>query len=92
MAVAYFFILILILLSGLFTSVKSMPFWAQILTYFNPLSYFIESLRFIFLKASSNALFEPEILDSMLLRNFLALIIFAIFFNLWAIFSYKKQS
>lgn len=86
MFVSYFFILILILLSGLFTSIKSMPLWAQMLTLANPLRYFIESLRAIFLKGDS-------LLDSPFLWwDLCALVGFAFVFNLWAIISYKKQS
>lgn len=86
MFVSYFFILILILLSGLFTSIKSMPLWAQMLTLANPLRYFIESLRAIFLKGDS-------LLDSPFLWwDLCALVGFALVFNLWAIISYKKQS
>lgn len=86
MFVSYFFILILILLSGLFTSIKSMPLWAQMLTLANPLRYFIESLRAIFLKGDS-------LLDSAFLWwDLCALVGFALVFNLWAIVSYKKQS
>lgn len=86
MFVSYFFILILILLSGLFTSIKSMPLWAEMLTLANPLRYFIESLRAIFLKGDS-------LLDSPFLWwNLCALVGFALVFNLWAIASYKKQS
>lgn len=83
MFVIYFFVLILILLSGLFTSIKSMPLWAQYLTIFNPLRYFIEALREIYLKGS-------HFIE--LYTHFLALLAFATFFNLWAIFSYKKRS
>ena len=86
MFVSYFFILILILLSGLFTSIKSMPLWAEMLTLANPLRYFIESLRAIFLKGDS-------LLNSPFLWwNLCALVGFALVFNLWAIASYKKQS
>ncbi len=86
MFVSYFFILILILLSGLFTSIKSMPLWAEMLTLANPLRYFIESLRAIFLKGDS-------LLDSPFLwKDLCALLCFALIFNLWAIVSYKKQS
>lgn len=86
MFVSYFFILILILLSGLFTSIKSMPLWAQMLTLANPLRYFIESLRAIFLKGDS-------LLDSPFLWwDLCALVGFALVFNLWAIVSYKKQN
>lgn len=82
MFVIFFFVLILVLMSGLFTSIKSMPSWAYYLTYINPLKYFIESLRLIFLKGST-------IFD--IWHNLLALIIFAFIFNLWAIVSYKKR-
>lgn len=86
MFVSYFFILILILLSGLFTSIKSMPLWAEMLTLANPLRYFIESLRAIFLKGDS-------LLDSAFLWwNLCVLLCFGIALNLWAIVSYKKQS
>lgn len=86
MFVSYFFILILILLSGLFTSIKSMPLWAQMLTLANPLRYFIESLRAIFLKGDS-------LIDTPFLWwNLCVLLCFGIALNLWAIVSYKKQS
>lgn len=86
MFVSYFFILILILLSGLFTSIKSMPLWAEMLTLANPLRYFIESLRAIFLKGDS-------LLNSPFLWwNLCVLLCFGIALNLWAIVSYKKQS
>lgn len=42
MFVMFFFMLILMLMSGLFTPVSSMPEWAQVITYFNPLKYFME--------------------------------------------------
>ena len=85
MFVSYFFILILLLLSGLFTSVKSMPFWAQILTYANPLRYFIESLRAIFLRGEN--LFN----SANLTLNLALLFVFALVLNAWAIQSYKKR-
>lgn len=85
MFVSYFFILILLLLSGLFTSVKSMPFWAQILTYANPLRYFIESLRAIFLRGEN--LFN----SANLTLNLTLLFVFALALNAWAIQSYKKR-
>ena len=85
MFVSYFFILILLLLSGLFTSIKSMPFWAELLTYANPLRYFIESLRAIFLKG------ENLLNSASLWADLGVLICFAIAFNAWAVMSYKKR-
>lgn len=83
MFVMYFFMLILILLSGLFTPVSSMPEWAQMITKINPLSYFIQVMRSIYLKGSNL---------TELLPQFLALCGFAILFNAWAIISYKKSN
>lgn len=82
MFVMYFFIMILLLMSGLFTPVNSMPLWAQIITILNPLKYFIDVMRLVYLKGS-------EI--SNLLPQFIALCCFAIGFNIWAVFSYKKS-
>lgn len=82
MFVIYFFMLILMLMSGLFTPINSMPKWAMDLTAINPLRYFIESLRMLYLKGSPL---------QVLWKNFAALASFAIFFNTWAVVSYKKR-
>lgn len=37
--------MIFILMSGLFTPVASMPEWAQVITIFNPLKYFMQVMR-----------------------------------------------
>ena len=47
--------MIFVLLSGLYTSISSMPEWAQWITKFNPVSYFIEVMRMIVLKGSNLA-------------------------------------
>jgi len=52
MFLCWFFIVIFILLSGLFTPIESMPRWAQILTDFIPMKYFIQTLRAIILKGA----------------------------------------
>ena len=52
MLTAFFIILPFILLSGFFFSIRSMPLPAQLFTYINPLRYFIESARGIFLKGT----------------------------------------
>lgn len=82
MFVIYFFMLILMLMSGLFTPISSMPKWAMDLTTINPLRYFIESLRMLYLKGSPLP---------VLWKNFAALFAFALFFNTWAVISYKKR-
>jgi ABC-2 type transport system permease protein len=52
MFITWFFVMIFILMSGLFTPVESMPDWAQIVDYFNPVAYFIKINRMIMLKGS----------------------------------------
>ncbi|UOK41997.1 MULTISPECIES: ABC transporter permease [Flavobacterium] len=81
MFVMYFFMLILILMSGLFTPVQSMPEWAQLITTFNPLKYFMQVMRMVYLKGSG---------FSDLGTQFFALSCFALFFNLWAVLNYRK--
>jgi len=82
MFVMFFFMLIIILLSGLFTPISSMPKWAQIVTSINPLKYFMEVMRAVYLKGSSIAELLPQ---------FFALCGFAVVFNGWAVLSYKKS-
>jgi ABC-2 type transport system permease protein len=83
MFVMFFFIMVLILMSGLFTPINSMPPWAKAITLFNPLRYFIEVMRMVFLKGSVLADLIPQML---------ALVGFAIFFNTWAVISYRKTN
>ncbi|MCD7935630.1 MAG: ABC transporter permease [Tannerellaceae bacterium] len=83
MFVMFFFMLILILLSGLFTPVSSMPDWAQWVSRVNPLSYFIQVMRAIYLKGSGIRELLPQLFS---------LLGFALVFNLWAVWSYRKSS
>jgi ABC-2 type transport system permease protein len=83
MFVIFFFVMILVLMSGLFTPVSSMPRWAQTLTCFNPLRYFMEVMRGVFLKGSALRDLLPQLF---------ALTGFAVVFNLWAVASYRKRN
>jgi ABC-2 type transport system permease protein len=83
MLVSFFITMIFNLLSGLYTPIESMPAWAQLITKFNPVSYFIEVMRMVVLKGSGLADIKYQIL---------ALIGFAVFFNGWAILNYRKRS
>ena len=83
MSLAFFFLMIFILMGGLFTSIESMPVWAQWIAKFNPLAYFIEVMRMVIMKGSGFRDIQ---------RHFLIMGGFAIFFNLWAVFSYRKTS
>ncbi|HBX45069.1 ABC transporter permease [Limibacterium fermenti] len=78
-----FFILIIYLLSGMFTPVSSMPYWAQIIAYCNPLTYFVQVLRLLYLNGSRFA----DIAQSTGI-----ILIFGIILNLWAVISYKKRT
>jgi ABC-2 type transport system permease protein len=81
MFIAYFFMMTFILLGGLFAPIENMPDWARIMTYINPVSYFIEVMRMIVLKGSG---------FTDLLKHFGIIIIFAVVFNALAILNYKK--
>ena len=83
MFVMFFFIMIFILMSGLFTPVASMPQWAQVITIFNPLKYFMQVMRLVYLKGCAFVELIPQ---------FLALCTFAVALNVWAVLSYKKSS
>jgi ABC-2 type transport system permease protein len=52
MFISWFFVMIFILLSGLFTPTESMPEWAQALNLVNPIAYFISFMRLVILKGS----------------------------------------
>jgi ABC-2 type transport system permease protein len=83
MFIMFFFMMIFILMGGLFTPVDSMPQWAQTITRFNPVSYLIEVIRMIVLKGSGARDIAPHL-------GIIAL--FALLFNSWAILHYKKTS
>ena len=52
MFLAWFVLVIFILMSGLFTPVESMPQWARNLNVVNPIAYFIAMIRMVMLKGS----------------------------------------
>ena len=55
MFVVWFFSMIFMLMSGIFTPIEYMPRWAEIITYANPLRYFASAMRSIVLKGASLA-------------------------------------
>ncbi len=52
MFIAWFIMVIFILMGGLFTPIESMPAWAQNLTYANPVAWFIKIMRMVLLKGA----------------------------------------
>lgn len=83
MFVAFFFIMIFILMSGFFTAVESMPAWARIMSNLTPVTHFIKVVRMIVLKGSGFTDVKLELLY---------IIIFAVILNGWAILNYRKTS
>jgi len=53
--ISYFFIMVFMMMSGLFTSVETMPDWAQAINVINPIAYFMKLIRTILLKGSGFA-------------------------------------
>lgn len=83
MSVAFFFMMIFLLMSGLFTSIDSMPEWAKYIAKLNPVTYFIDVMRMVVLKGSG--LHDIK-------NHFVIMFAFAILFNTWAIINYKKTT
>lgn len=83
MFINFFFVMIFLLMCGLFTPIDSMPKWGQYLTYVNPLRYMVEAVRLIILKAST---------FTDLLTEFFALLSMAVVLNFLAIYNYRKTS
>ncbi len=52
MFIAWFFLILFILMGGVFTPVESMPQWAQTIAFFNPVARFNSAMRMIMLKGS----------------------------------------
>ncbi len=81
MFLSWFFLIIFILMSGLFTPIESMPEWAQRITDFNPIAYFVDVMRLVLLKGSG----LEGIKTHLLLMVFYAVII-----NSLALLNYRK--
>ncbi|MEZ4883350.1 MAG: ABC transporter permease [Chitinophagales bacterium] len=81
MFITFFFVIIFILMCGLFTPIESMPKWAQYLTLPNPLAHFVNVMRSVLLKGSGFA---------DVAHNFRAMAVLAVVFNVLAVASYRK--
>ena len=81
--VMWFFVVMMLLLSGLFTPTRSMPSWAYATTYVNPMSYFVEAVRTVFVRGGG---------ISSIWHQVLALLGIGLLMGSWAVWSYKKNS
>ena len=83
MFLSWFFLVVFILMSGLFTPVESMPQWAKIINWLNPIAYFVEVIRMIMLKGSG-------FID--VLRNLVLLGVYATVALTVAVWQYRKTT
>ncbi len=81
--VMWFVVVNIILLSGLFTPVRSMPDWAYMTTWINPMHYYIDAVRTVFVRGGTFMSIAHQVF---------ALAAFALAVNLWAVKSYSKYS
>ena len=79
----WFFVVMILLLSGLFTPTRSMPTLAYLTTYINPMHYFIDAMRTVFIRGGTFANVAHQVL---------ALLGIGLFMAAWAVQSYKKNN
>ncbi len=79
--ISFFFVMVFVLMSGLFTSPDNMPRWGQIINWFNPLGYFIRVIRMVLLKGSSLIDIKDEIF---------LMLVYGLVVNALAIWRYRK--
>ena len=83
MFIAFFFMIVFILMSGIFTPFESMPQWAQDFDRINPVAHLIKINRMVMLKGSSIQDISPEIWS---------IIAIAIVFTTLAVWRYRKTA
>ena len=81
--VMWFFVVCLMLLSGLFTPTRSMPDWSYATTYVNPMHYFIDAVRTVFVRGGG---------FSSIVHQLAALLAIGLLMAVWAVKSYKKNN
>ncbi|MDP3431868.1 MAG: ABC transporter permease [Bacteroidota bacterium] len=83
MFVTYFFMMIFILMGGIFTPADSMPHWAQLVNEANPVFHFMKVMRMVVLKGSN---------FGDLIHEFVALCILGFTFLSLAVMRYRKTA
>ena len=81
--VMWFFVVCLLLLSGLFTPTRSMPQWAYATTYVNPMHYFIDAIRTVFIRGGDFRDISHQVFALTGLSSVMAV---------WAVWSYRKNN
>lgn len=83
MFIAWFLMVVFILMGGLFTPIESMPIWAQEVTIINPVAHFIKIMRMVLLKGAG----WVEVQNLVGLLVLMAVVLFPA-----AIFRYQKST
>jgi ABC-2 type transport system permease protein len=83
MFIAFFCMIIFILMSGIFTPLESMPVWAQRIDLVNPVAYIMRINRMVILKGSTIRDISTDIWSLMLI---------AVFFTTFAVKRYRKTA
>ena len=83
MFIIWFFSMIFMLVSGIFTPIGSMPGWAKVVAYANPLTYYADAMRGIMLKGCTLA-------DTW--RDLVCLVGIGSLTTTWAVLSYHKTN
>ena len=81
--VMWFFVVCMLLLSGLFTPTRSMPRLAYLTTYINPMHYFIDAIRTVFVRGGTFLSIFHQILALCCISSVMAV---------WAVVSYRKNA
>lgn len=79
--VSFFFVMIFVMMSGLFSAVENMPEWGQKLNIINPMAYSIKIIRMVLLKGSGFVDISKELVTVS---------VYAVFTNGLAIWRYRK--
>lgn len=80
--VMWFFVVCMLLLSGLFTPTRSMPDAAYLTTYINPMHYFVDAIRTVFVRGGSLHSIAHQLLALLTISSLMAVL---------AVRSYRKN-
>jgi len=83
MFISFFFMIVFIMMSGLFTPVESMPVWAQKINIINPVAYFIKVMRMVLMKGSGFADIKQQLIS---------ISVYAVVILSFAVWRYRKVS
>jgi ABC-2 type transport system permease protein len=83
MFIAFFCMIIFVLMSGIFTPLESMPVWAQKFDLLNPVAYIMRINRMVMLKGST---------IQNISRDIYSLIVIALCFSVLAVRRYRKTA